>query len=176
MEHPTRPSKTWNPNIQLHDSLTVDYDSPDEKDASKYQVLWSNIINKGNYLESTGYHSVEVLLLCWDEKCVDMATQDEVDKLKTIFEDKFGYHATIAKLSHEKLGAEGRRLQVQVNFEVAKFVKDHDGPNNLLIVYYAGHGKPGNRFGDLELFGFVLRLDMMIIPLTVIRPQTDLTE
>ena len=151
-----RSLKTWSPNIQLQDFSNADHDSADEEDASQYRVLWSNLMDKGKYLASTRYHKAEVLLLCWDEK--DPATMKEVDDLKTVFEVKFGYHATIAKLPRETLEPEGPKLQVHVNFELASFVKKHDGPNNLLIVYYAGHGKPGTRYGDLELLGFVVRL------------------
>ena len=137
--------------VLLQDSSTVDYESTDEMDASRYQVLWSNTMAKGN--KGTDYLKVAVLLLCWDQKFDDMATEEEVHSLKAVFEDKFGYSATIAKLSPTKGG-----LQVQINREVANFVGDHDGQNNLLIVYYAGHGKPGEIFGQLELHGFVLQI------------------
>ena len=40
--------------VLLQDSSTVDYESPDEMDASRYQVLWSNTMDKGNYLKATG--------------------------------------------------------------------------------------------------------------------------
>ena len=151
MAHVGQPSKGFTSSVQLHDSSTVDYESADEMNASRYQVLWSNIMDKGNYIKPSGYLKAAVLLLCWDQDCVDMATQVEVDKLKAVFEDQFGYSASIAKLSPTK-----GKLQVQVNKQVADFVHDHDGPNNLLIVYYAGHGKPGQNFGDLEIFGYVL--------------------
>ena len=167
-----RSTKTWSPNDKLQDPSTVDYDTPDEKDASEHQVLWSNLMNKGKYLDSSGYHHVEVLLLCWDQECVDMATQEEVDKLKIVFEEKFGYHATIAKL---KLRPGGPLIQVQVNFEVAQFVRNHDGQNNLLIVYYAGHGKPGRDYGKLELFGFVPGL-VHSLQLLTLNLQTDLAK
>ena len=36
---------------------------------------------------------------------------------------------------------------------LANFVLEEDGPRTLLIVYYAGHGKPGHRPGHLELAG-----------------------
>ena len=148
--------KTWSPNIQLQDSSNADHDSADEEDASQYRVLWSSLMDKGKYVASTRYHKAEVLLLCWDEK--DSATMKEVDDLKTVFEVKFGYHTTIAKLSRETLEPEGPKLQVHVNFEVARFVKEHNEPNNLLIIYYAGHDKPGTRYGDLKLLEFVVRL------------------
>lgn len=36
---------------------------------------------------------------------------------------------------------------------VSQFLMDEDGPRKLLIVYYAGHGKPGPGPGQLELIG-----------------------
>ena len=130
-------------------------------DASRYQVLWSNIMDKGNYLKATGYLKVAVLLLCWNQDFDDMATKVEVDELKAVFEDKFGYSTTIAKLSLTK-GV----LQVQVNAQVAGFINDHDGQNHLLIIYYAGHGRPGTKYGQLELHGFVPRMGPIFLSLT----------
>ena len=46
--------------------------------------------------------------------------------------------------------------QVQMQYHVAKFVMEEDGPRTLLIVYYAGHGKPGPDPGKLELAGWAL--------------------
>ena len=172
MDHLLRPPKVLNAGIQLHDPSTVDYESADEIDASKHQVLWSNIMDKGNYIKSSGYNKVQVLLLCWDQASDDLATQKEVEKLKAVFVDRFGYDATIAKLNANAR----RRLQVQVNAKVANFVDVHDGPNTLLIVYYAGHGKPGKFFGDLEIFGFVLRIEPICIPLTYLFSQTNVSE
>ena len=42
-----------------------------------------------------------------------------------------------------------------MNAIVAAFVEQHDSPNTLLIVYYAGHNRPGPDYGSLELFGSV---------------------
>lgn len=138
------------PVIRLpQDSSTVDYESEDEKEDSELQLLWSRVMDEGQYKTSSTYTKVEVLLLCWEHSCSDMATKDEIDDLKKTFENRFNYHAEIKYLDITT------RLQVHVNAIVATFVKDHDGPNTLLIVYYAGHGKPGSEYGDLELFGFV---------------------
>ena len=49
--------------------------------------------------------------------------------------------------------APGTSAQKQVNYIVAKWVLDHDKDNALLIVYFAGHGRPGKRPGELELAG-----------------------
>ena len=150
MEHKARTPKTLATSIKLQDGMAVDYDSADEVDASEFQIAWSKIMDEGNFFKPSGYNKVEVLLLCWDQGSVDLATQEEVESLRAVFVDKFGYNATVAKLDANAQ----KRLQVQVNAKVAKFVEDHDGPNTLMIVYYAGHGKPGKYFGDLELFGY----------------------
>ena len=46
--------------------------------------------------------------------------------------------------------------QVQVNFEVAKFVHDNDQQDSLFIVYYAGHGSPGKSPGELKMSGYIV--------------------
>lgn len=105
-------------------------------------------MDEGDYKTSSKYTIVEVLLLCWAEKSDDLTIAEEVSRLKTTFEENFNYHARIRKLDADTK----QRLQVQVNKIVADFVGDFDGPNTLLIVYYAGHGKPGAFYGSLEFF------------------------
>ena len=153
MDHSGQPSEGSSLGVQAPEPARLHYESEDEMKSSKYQVLWSNLMDKGNYKKPSGYLKVAVLLLCWDQDCVDMETQEEVEGLKEVFEKKFGYSVTTFELSTENGG-----LQVQVNAEVAVFVKNHNGQNTLLIIYYAGHGKPSNRFGQLEVFGFVLQM------------------
>ncbi|MCJ1287161.1 hypothetical protein MMC26_006509 [Xylographa opegraphella] len=132
------------------DDVIVDYARKDERDASEYQIIWSNAVDKGPLKSSSTYRGVDVLLLCWKENSKDMTTEKEVHELESVFVDNFGYHAQIQYLDAHK----EQKLQVQVNAIIAKFVHDHDGPNKLLIVYYAGHGRPGEFYGSLELFGY----------------------
>ena len=140
------------PAISLpQDPSTVDYESEDEKQDSDLQLLWSRVMDEGKYKTSSTYTKVEVLLLCWEHSCNDLTTKDEVDSLKATFENRFNYHVEIRYLDTTI----EQRLQVRVNTIVAAFVGEHDGPNTLLIVYYAGHGRPGGQYGDLELFGYV---------------------
>lgn len=47
-----------------------------------------------------------------------------------------------------------KSAQKQINHHIQMFVYREEGPNNLLIVYYAGHGKPGPGYGFLELAGY----------------------
>ncbi|KAI4142043.1 MAG: hypothetical protein LQ341_003332 [Variospora aurantia] len=135
-----------NPAISLEESSVVDYESTDEIDASEQQVVFTNVMAEGQYLSPSIYKKVEVLILCWEEHSRDIDTTEEVSQLKAVFAEKFGYHVTIYYLDAKQ----EKRLQVQVNAQVAIFVDKHDGPNSLLIVYYAGHGKPGEYFGHLE--------------------------
>lgn len=144
-------ARAVNPAIMLEDSSVVDYESTDEIDASERQVNWTNVMAEGRYHSPSVYEKVEVLMLCWEEHSRDFDTTKEVTELSAVFEKGFGYHVTIQRLDAKR----DTRLQIQVNRIVANFVHDHDGPNTLLIVYYAGHGKPGNFFGDLEIFGQV---------------------
>ena len=132
---------------------TVDYEDADEKDNSEYQVTWSNTMEKGTYKSSSSYENAYVLLLRWADGCDDLIVNEEVSKLKSTFETFFSYHAEIRYLSAKI----GRSYQVQVNTIVQAFIGAHDHPNALLIVYYAGHGKPGSFHGSLALHGLVER-------------------
>ena len=106
-------------------------------------------MNKGSYKNPSSYQKVEVLLLCWAANSDDLATQGEVNRLKEVFTQDFHYrtHTEYLDATIEK------RLQVQVNAKVAAFVAAHDGSDALLIVYYAGHGRPGCYYGALEMHG-----------------------
>lgn len=66
-----------------------------------------------------------------------------------MFRDTYRY-----KVQNVRLKSNGVHLpQVQVNKSMADFVFEEDGPSTLLLVYYAGHGTPGQRPGNLELTG-----------------------
>ena len=116
---------------------------------SQYQVSWSKIMDKGNYQDPTTYTNIIALLFCWKNDCNDLDTEDEVNRLEGVLKDDFHYKTQIEYLDSR----EG--LQVWVNSRVAAFVEANDGANNLLIVYYAGHGRPGSNAGSLILTGSV---------------------
>lgn len=152
MDDNARSPLTSSPTINLPlEPSTVNYEAPDEKLDSEYQVLWSNLMDEGQYKNSSKYINVEVLLLCWAANCDDLTITEEVSRLKKTFEELFNYRAQIGYLDTSTK----QTLQVQVNKIVANFVGAFDGPNTLLIVYYAGHGKPGSYYGSLEFFGSV---------------------
>lgn len=136
---------------QLNNEKLRDDNFKDEIDDSEYQMQWVNVMDQGHYQRPSTYERVEALLLCWADNSDDMATKEEVNKLKSVFEYLFNYNAYIEYLDSNI----EQRLQVQINAKVAAFVSAHDGPNTLFIVYYAGHGRPGTYYGSLELFGSV---------------------
>jgi hypothetical protein len=133
------------------DAPTVHSQLQYEIDDSEYQVLWNITMDEGKYNQSSTYKKVEVLLLCWAQNSNDLKTEREVNKLESILRTRFRYGTRIAHLDNNL----EQKLQVQLNAKVAHFVGEHDGPNTLLIVYYAGHGRPGKSYGDLEWFGYV---------------------
>lgn len=134
-----------------HDLSVVNYQGDFEKDDSDQQVLWSNEMDKGKNKNAFTYQNVVALLLCWREDCSDLITQQEISRLKSVFEEKFRYKTQTEHLSYDSK----TKLQVQINARVAQFVDRNDGPNTLLIVYYAGHGRPGKLPGEMEIFGSV---------------------
>ena len=136
------------------DLLTVDYGSRDEKEDSEYQILWTSIMDKGPYRKPLSYEKVEVLLLRWKDDCDDLGTKQEVNDLSNVFKTLFGFNVTIECLNDES------DLQLSINAIISSWTYKHHAPdkNTLLIVYYAGHGKPGLTPGEMRLFGLVLKL------------------
>jgi hypothetical protein len=72
----------------------------------------------------------------------------KIDRLQNLFTDVFHFDIVRETLTHDS-----RPAQAQVNFILAQFVLEHGDPHALLIVYYAGHGRPGESSGDLRLPG-----------------------
>lgn len=133
------------------DHSIINYENEAEIEDSKYQIAWTEVMGKGNYKNPSTYKKVEVLLLHWEKHSNDLEIEPEVTRLKSVFEKKFKYNCRIEYLDNY----DEKRLQLQLNSKVADFAYNHDAPNTLFIVYYAGHGKPGSAEGLLELHGFV---------------------
>ena len=131
------------------EALAVQTSLKEEIDDSAYQVTWNRTMDQGRYNHPSTYESVKVLLLSWAQNSNDMKTSEEVNRLKSVFEKRFKYQTTMESLDNNIK----QKLQVQLWTKVANFVNENDGPNTLLIVYYAGHGRPGKFYGDLEIFG-----------------------
>ncbi|KAL9035476.1 MAG: hypothetical protein Q9180_004842, partial [Flavoplaca navasiana] len=143
----------------------VDYDNEDEQLNSELQLIFDQNALVGRQ-SSWSYDKVAVLLIAWDRSCDDLNTNEEViqsfspstastyqtlqvDDLARVFRETYHY-----KVQNVRLKAAGVPIpQVQINKSLADFVHEEDGESTLLVVYYAGHGTPGQRQGNLELTG-----------------------
>ena len=71
-------------------------------------------------------------------------------RLERVFQDDFHYKTVRKELTQDS----ERTPQIQVNKHLADFVYDYNDTSTLLIVYYAGHGRPGESKGGLNLAGY----------------------
>ncbi|KAF2634567.1 hypothetical protein P280DRAFT_474521, partial [Massarina eburnea CBS 473.64] len=81
-----------------------------------------------------GYTKVAVLLVKWAHELDELNTKEEAEGLEKVFRKQFHYETKIVELDLSS------KPQLQLNLHLTEFVAKHDGPNNLLIVYYTGHG------------------------------------
>jgi hypothetical protein len=131
---------------------------------SKYKAIWDAEMGAARQ-KSFSYRKVAVLLLAWHPTFDDLNTKEEVnlnwtngckvlteqiDRLQNLFVEAFHFDIVRKTLTHD-----GRPAQAQVNFHLSEFVYQHGDTHALLIVYYAGHGRPGESSGDLRLPGYV---------------------
>ncbi|KAJ9656781.1 hypothetical protein H2201_008433 [Coniosporium apollinis] len=101
---------------------------------SRVQNIWDTAINKSMGVPD-GYEDVAVLIIKWDDKLDDLNHGPEVKQLEALFKESFGYPTKIVNLGDSDV-----KPQLQLNSEVNNFVAEHDGQNNLMIIYYTGHG------------------------------------
>lgn len=136
-------------------SNNIDFEAWYEQLDSEHQVTWTETMGKGNYKRSSCHSKVSVLTLNWAKEDDDLNVQSEVDQLANVFKDKFNYSVTQFQLTYAP-GAPA--VQHQLNASITKFICDNDGPNHLLIVYYAGHAEPGEDHGSIVMYGLVCSL------------------
>ncbi|KAF2789190.1 hypothetical protein K505DRAFT_393051 [Melanomma pulvis-pyrius CBS 109.77] len=82
------------------------------------------------------YSKVAVLIVKWIEELDKYAEghNQEIEQLITLLEGQFHFECSISRLDDQN------EPQNQLNGAIANHIALHDGPNNLLIVYYTGHG------------------------------------
>ncbi|KAF1844078.1 uncharacterized protein K460DRAFT_290302 [Cucurbitaria berberidis CBS 394.84] len=101
--------------------------------AAEMHMWWDEAIARNMNLPD-GYSKVAVLLIKWAEELDELKTAQEAQELDTLFRDRFHYDTKTIELNVRS------KPQHQLNSHVSDFVRDHDGPHNLLIIYYTGHG------------------------------------
>ncbi|KAF2877430.1 hypothetical protein BDV95DRAFT_146937 [Massariosphaeria phaeospora] len=108
----------------------------EKKKESERQALFQNAVSEALDIP-TGYLKVAVLVVRWHEEvdAFQKGHDEEIGKLRKLFHDRFHYEFEETKLDTSK------KPQNTLNAAIAQHVASHDGPNNLLIVYYTGHGR-----------------------------------
>lgn len=109
------------------------------------QALFQRSLEQALQL-SPGYSKVAVLIIRWDESIDDFNERHtkEIARLQKIFVDQYGYMCKVHSIQNF------RNPQVDLNRAILNHIFEHDGPNNLLIFYYTGHGDHSGENG-LEL-------------------------
>jgi hypothetical protein len=80
------------------------------------------------------YADVGVLMMSWASD--DLGVEKEINILKSVFQDAYNY----ADITHWKIP--DKRPGQEALERVRQFHKQGDQPDNLLIIYYAGHAMP----------------------------------
>ena len=73
----------------------------------------------------------------------------QAEELEAVFRDRFHYRTQIVELNV------ATKPQHQLNRHLSAFVEANDGPNNLMIVYYTGHGRYQEKGDFLQLTAYV---------------------
>ncbi|KAF3005027.1 hypothetical protein E8E13_009027 [Curvularia kusanoi] len=108
-------------------------DEAEKERADEMRMWWNEAIAKNMNLPE-GYEQVSVLIIKWADELDELKTKAEALELETLFRDRFHYHTETVELNVKG------KAQLQLNSRVSSFAAEHNGPNNLLIVYYTGHG------------------------------------
>ncbi|OCK80678.1 hypothetical protein K432DRAFT_297177 [Lepidopterella palustris CBS 459.81] len=112
--------------------------------ASEMQLCWDESIARNMDLPDY-YRNVAVLMIKWSDELDELKTRAEVEELEALFQNSFNYNTKVVELNVSK------KPQHQLNTHLNVFVEEHDGPDNLMIVYYTGHGKYRDKEKYLEL-------------------------
>ncbi|KAI4955672.1 hypothetical protein J4E91_001533 [Alternaria rosae] len=113
---------------------------------AEMRECWSKAIAKNMDLPE-GYSSAAVLIIKWADALDDLKTGAEARELDALFRDRYHYKSNIVELDVNP------KPQHQLESAVINFIRDNDGPENLLIVYYTGHGDYSEERKCLELTG-----------------------
>ncbi|OTA63161.1 hypothetical protein K449DRAFT_443657 [Hypoxylon sp. EC38] len=81
------------------------------------------------------YSDVHVLMFSWAENDIPNLRR-EITRLESIFRDGYGYNTRQVTIPVSKADFRVRKV-------VDSFIEENDKPDNLLIVYYAGHARLG---------------------------------
>lgn len=106
--------------------------SSEQSEGSYGKKIWTKLADY-RHIRHQRYAAVNVLLMSWKDDDTNSAA--EIKQLKTIFQDSFNY--TVC--SYYIPSADP---QASLNYQIASFLHAFGGADNLLVIYYGGHGGP----------------------------------
>jgi len=83
---------------------------------------------------------VHILILSWAKDNLGMS--NELDALENIFKNQYGYET-------EKWQIPSMSSQADLAIKTTAFVKEHQDPDSLLVIYYVGHRTIGEDLTSL---------------------------
>ncbi|MCJ1438958.1 hypothetical protein MMC27_008348 [Xylographa pallens] len=105
------------------------------------------IFNKtiaGHYRNGpSGYTRVGVLLITWQDDDMNLK-KSEVDRLQAIFKTQFNFETQHFQIPPNK-------SDTALLAAVTNFANEYNSPDNLMIVYYGGHGYKGSETQQFKL-------------------------
>lgn len=104
----------------------------EEADGSHGKSILTKLANY-RHLRLQRYAAVNVLLISWKDDDTDSKT--EIGQLGRLFKEYFNYTTCSYLIPSSK-------SQSSLNLQLASFLDAFGGPDNLLVVYYGGHGGP----------------------------------
>ncbi|KAF2685826.1 hypothetical protein K458DRAFT_387779 [Lentithecium fluviatile CBS 122367] len=128
----------------IQDTSSAPEDVAYRERAAEMQMWWDEAIVRNMDLPD-GYVKVAVLIIKWDDELDELKTRGEAEELRDIFANRFRFETETVELNVSS------KPQHQINRHLSAFIEKHDGPNNLLIVYYTGHGVYREDHKHLEL-------------------------
>jgi len=93
--------------------------------------------NEGRYKEA------HVLFLSWEED--NIGVKQEINDLRSVFSRFYRYQTHEYEINSQKPGRDTQS-------KVASFLSENDSHDNLLILYYAGHGIPSRQGSEAPIW------------------------
>lgn len=112
--------------------LTLSKMSSEQSGGNYGERIWTKLADY-RHIRHQRYAAVNVLLISWKDDDTNGAA--EIKQLKTLFQDSFNYTVCSYQIP-------SANSQASLNYQTASFLMAFGGPDNLLVIYYGGHGGP----------------------------------
>ncbi|CAN9324166.1 unnamed protein product [Alternaria alternata] len=117
--------------IETTTSLRPSDDAEELKREAARRTLFQKISNN-QFDIPNGYRKVEVLILRWDESIDDFGKGHNQGDWRAF--------SPILAMGSRSQASKMTIRRVDFNLKILQHIRQHDGDDNLLIVYYTGHG------------------------------------